>query len=126
MYFYYYIKIILSMGILFFTASYGVIYLSFIFLAYGTGVGRPILTSKLSKSVEREETGSLMGVNNSFVSIAQIIAPIVGGAILLYLPSQILPLRPVLILLCILLLWNWSISNPSKTKEVYLSYKKEL
>jgi len=111
------LTMILSMVILIFITTYWVAYIAFIFLAYGTGVGRPILTSKLSKSVEREETGSVMGVNNSFSSIAQIIAPIIGGAILVYLPSQTLPLSSGLILLCILLLWRWGITNPSKSDE---------
>lgn len=119
-------SMILSMGILIFTESYWVGYLAFIFIAYGTGVSRPILTSKLSKSVKREETGSLMGVNNAFVSLAQIIAPIGGGAILLYLPSYMLPISSGLILLCILLLWNWSLTNPVKQNKYSLSYKKEL
>lgn len=117
------LAMILSMVILIFTITYWVGFIAFIFLAYGTGVCRPILTSKLSKSVEREETGSLMGVNNSFSSIAQIIAPIVGGAILLYLPSQILPLSSGLILLCILLLWRWSINNPDKSDEEINKHK---
>lgn len=108
------LTMIIPMVILIFTTTYWIIYIAFLFLAYGTGVSRPILTSKLSKSVEREEMGSVMGVNNSFGSIAQIIAPIVGGAILLYLPSQFLPFSSGLILLCILLLWHWGITKPSK------------
>ncbi|MFX1398178.1 MAG: MFS transporter [Promethearchaeota archaeon] len=111
------LTMILSMVILIFTTTYWVVYIAFLFLAYGTGVNQPILTSKLSKSVEKEETGSVMGVNNSLGSMTQIIAPIVGGAILLYLPSQNLPLSSVLIFSCIFLLWRWGIANPSKSDE---------
>lgn len=85
------LALIITMVSLVAITNYLVVFIPLIFLAFGTGVVRPILTSKLSKSVDKEETGSLMGVNNSFSSIAQIITPIIGGLILQYLPSQVLP-----------------------------------
>ncbi len=82
---------IFTMGFLVFTTDFWIVFLPLAFLAFGTGVSRPILTSKLTKSVIKSETGSLLGVNNALTSIGQIIAPIAGGAIIQFLPSQTLP-----------------------------------
>ncbi|MCW4015838.1 MAG: hypothetical protein NWF06_05660, partial [Candidatus Bathyarchaeota archaeon] len=64
---------------------------------YGTGVGRPILISSLTNSVTQEETATILGVNNSLTSIAQIITPIAGGFMLEYLPPQLLPLTSAVV-----------------------------
>ena len=63
-------------------------YLPISFLAFGTGVTRPILTSKLTKAVKREETSSILGVNNALNSISQIITQILSGFILQFLPTK--------------------------------------
>lgn len=102
---------IFSMTFLIFSTSYWIVYLPFFFLAFGTGVVRPILTSKLTKSVKKEETGSLLGVNNALTSIGMIITPILGGFILYFLPSQMLPLYSVIIFALIFLLWKWAFVN---------------
>ena len=86
------IAMIVSMVSLAFSADYLIVFIPLIFLAYATGVIRPILTSKLSNSVTKNETATLLGVNNSLTSVAQILTPFVGGFILQYLPSQTLPL----------------------------------
>lgn len=83
--------IITMIGMTLFT-DYLLVFLPLIFLAYGTGVVRPVLTSKLTNSVTKNQTATLLGVNNSLTSIAQIITPIAGGFILQYLPSPILPI----------------------------------
>ncbi|MBY9006340.1 MAG: MFS transporter [Candidatus Lokiarchaeota archaeon] len=85
------ISMVFTMVILVFTTDYIFAYFPLIFIALGTGVCRPILTSKLTKSINKEETGSILGVNNALSSIAQIIAPILGGAFIQYFPSFFLP-----------------------------------
>ena len=90
-------SMIISMVTLAFSAAYLFVFVPLIFLAYGTGVSRPLLTSKLTNSVTQKETGTILGVNNSLTSIAQIIAPILGGFIIEYLPSQTLPLLSAII-----------------------------
>ncbi len=100
-----------SMVMLIFTTNFLFVYIPLIFLAFGTGVGRPILTSKLTKNVKREETGSLLGVNNALGSIAQIITPILGGVMIQYLP-QLLPASSAFFFLLIFLLWKWGLINP--------------
>lgn len=82
---------IFTMGFLVFSTDFWIVFIPLVFLAFGTGISRPILTSKLTKTVTKLETGSLLGVNDALTSIGQIITPIAGGAIIEYLPSQTLP-----------------------------------
>jgi len=103
---------IFAMFFLIFSASYWIVYLPFFFLAFGTGVVRPILTSKLTNTVKREETGSLLGVTNSLTSIGQIITPILGGIMLYFLPTQMLPALSATIFVLIIILWKWMIIPP--------------
>ncbi|NHJ22890.1 MAG: MFS transporter [Candidatus Lokiarchaeota archaeon] len=105
---------IIAMSFLIFSISYWIVFFPLFFLAFGTGVARPILTSKLTKTVKREETGSLLGVNNSLTSIGQIITPILGGIVLQFLPTQILPISSAIIFTLIIILWKWMIISPNK------------
>jgi DHA1 family tetracycline resistance protein-like MFS transporter len=91
--------------------EYLFVFVPLIFLAYGTGVGRPILTSKLTNSVTQKETATVLGVNNSLTSVAQIITPIAGGFILEYLPSQTLPLLSALFFVSLALFLRNSFSK---------------
>ena len=93
----------ISMVVLVFSAEYLIVFVPLAFLAYGTGVSRPILTSELTNSVTQKETGTILGVNNSLTSIAQIITPILGGFVVEYLPTQILPLLSAIIFSSLLL-----------------------
>ncbi|TRO47224.1 MFS transporter [Candidatus Bathyarchaeota archaeon] len=93
------IAMIISMIGLAFSPDYMFVFIPLIFLAYGTGVVRPVITSRLTNSVTEKKTATLLGVNNSLNSIAQIITPIVGGFMIQYLPSQTLPLVSVLFFL---------------------------
>ncbi len=95
------------------STDYLFVFVPLIFLAYGTGVTRPILTSKLANSVTKRETATVLGVNNSLVSVAQIITPIVGGFMLQYLPSQTLPIVSAIFLASIF----FYMRNKAKRKE---------
>ena len=86
------IAMIVSMVMLALSTEYLIVFVPLIFLAYATGVIRPILTSKLSNSVTQQKTATVLGVNNSLTSIAQIVTPIIGGFMIQYLPSQTLPI----------------------------------
>jgi DHA1 family tetracycline resistance protein-like MFS transporter len=100
-------SMIFAMVFLIFSSTYWIVYVPYFFIAFGTGVARPILTSKLTNAVKREEAGSILGVNNSLTSIGQIISPILGGVIINYLPSQTLPTISALIFVLIIVLWRW-------------------
>jgi DHA1 family tetracycline resistance protein-like MFS transporter len=106
-------SMIISMATLVFSTEYLFVFVPLVFLAFGTGVGRPILTSKLTNSVTQKDTGAILGVNNALTSVAQIIAPILGGFIIEYLAPQTLPLMSAIIFtLLILFLRNTTKNNP--------------
>lgn len=108
------LALVISMISLVFITEHLIVFIPLIFLSFGTGIVRPILTSKLSKSVEKEETGSLMGVNSSLHSVVQIITPLLGGLILQYFPSQTLPAVSAMFFFLVFVLWGLGISNPVK------------
>ncbi len=108
---------IFTMAFLIFSTNYWIVYIPLSFLAFGSGVIRPILTSKLTKTVKREETGSLLGVNNALISIGQIITPILGGLILQFLPSQMLPLFSAVMFVLIFLVWRWAFVKPFQSEK---------
>ena len=97
------VSMIISMVTLAISAEYLIVFVPLIFLAFGTGVSRPLLTSKLMNCVTQKETGSILGVNNSLTSVAQIVTPILGGFMIEYLPSQTLPILSAIIFTLLLL-----------------------
>ncbi|MHA1933433.1 MAG: MFS transporter, partial [Promethearchaeota archaeon] len=109
--------LIATFSFLIFTTSYWIAFIPMALLSFGTGVVRPVLMSKVSKSVKRKDTGSVMGVNNSLSSIAMIITPILGGFFIEYLPSQILPASSTVIFILIFVLWKWVFPSSSKDKK---------
>jgi len=112
--------LIATFSILIFTTNYWIAFIPMALLSFGTGVVRPVLISKVSKSVKREDTGSVMGVNNSLSSIAMIITPILGGFFIEYLPSQILPASSAVIFILIFVLWKWVFPSSSKDIEDHM------
>ena len=106
-------SMIASMVTLVFSTEYLFVFVPLVFLAFGTGVGRPILTSRLTNSVTQKETGAILGVNNALTSVAQIIAPVFGGFIIEYWAPQTLPLLSAIIFtLLILFLRSTTKNNP--------------
>jgi len=81
------IALMISMIAMIFSYEAWVVFIPMTFLAYGTGVARPILTSQLTKSVSKSEFATILGVSNSLNSLGQIITPILGGLMLMYLGS---------------------------------------
>jgi len=116
---------IFTMTFLIFSTSYWIVYLPLSFLAFGSGVVRPILTSKLTKAVKKEETDSLLSVSNALTSIGQIITPILGGFILQVLPSQMLPISSAVIFTLIFLIWRWAFVNSVQEEKEQVIKSKE-
>jgi MFS family permease len=52
------------------------------FSSFGNGVLRPALTSIITQQVSRAEQGVVLGLNQSLLSIAQIIGPAIAGALI--------------------------------------------
>jgi len=50
-----------------------------LFSAFGNGVLRPVITSRMTQAVGRHEQGAALGVSGSLQSIAMALAPPVGG-----------------------------------------------
>ena len=53
--------------------------LSIALLALGNGCLGPTLLSQLSKNAEQREQGEVLGLNQSFGSLARIVGPAIGG-----------------------------------------------
>ena len=105
------ISMISMMVLLILTDNFWFALLPMTLMAYGTGVSRPILTSKLANSVQQSQTGTVLGVNNSLVSMVQIIAPSLGGSILEYGTSNLLVILSGLIYVILLIFWYQNHSN---------------
>lgn len=109
------VAMLLSMLLMGITTSFFIAFIPMTFLAYGTGVSRPILTSKLTNTVDQSQTGTLLGVNNSLVSSIQITAPTMGGLLLTYVNAPSLALASSLVYLLLLAFWylnQQSVRNP--------------
>jgi MFS family permease len=52
------------------------------FSAFGNGVLRPVITSRITQAVGRHEQGAALGVSGSLQSIALVLSPLVGGALI--------------------------------------------
>jgi DHA1 family tetracycline resistance protein-like MFS transporter len=50
--------------------------------SFGTGILRPALTSLITQQVGRGEQGVVLGLNQSLLSIAQIVGPAIAGALI--------------------------------------------
>jgi DHA1 family tetracycline resistance protein-like MFS transporter len=77
----------------FFTAALGYAFLGFsfavlplllsaTFASFGTGVLRPALTSLITQEVSRGEQGVVLGLNQSLLSVAQIVGPAIAGLLI--------------------------------------------
>jgi MFS transporter, DHA1 family, tetracycline resistance protein len=53
-----------------------------VFASFGTGVLRPTLTSLVTQTAGRHEQGTVLGLNQSLNSIAQIVAPMIAGLLI--------------------------------------------
>ena len=53
-----------------------------LFTSFGGGVLRPVLISEIAEQVNPRERGQVIGVNQSIQSLAQIVAPIAGTALI--------------------------------------------
>jgi MFS family permease len=51
-------------------------------IAVGLGVGNTVMTSALSKAVDRREVGGVLGIQTSIMSLARVVGPIAGGFLL--------------------------------------------
>jgi DHA1 family tetracycline resistance protein-like MFS transporter len=57
----------------------GVLILAGTVQSYGSGVLRPALTSLITQNIDRREQGTILGLTQSLLSVAQIVSPAIGG-----------------------------------------------
>ena len=62
--------------------SIAVLLIAATFSSFGNGVLRPALTSLITQNVSRDEQGVVLGLNQSLLSVAQIVAPMIAGALI--------------------------------------------
>jgi DHA1 family tetracycline resistance protein-like MFS transporter len=77
-----FLSLVVSYSILGPIHSLGALALVSTISSFGNGVLRPTLSSLVSQSVGRHEQGVALGLTQSLNSVAQIIAPIVGGILI--------------------------------------------
>lgn len=53
-------------------------------LSFGGGATTPVLTSLITKSVDRAEVGGMLGISASVDSASRVVAPIVGNGLLAF------------------------------------------
>jgi DHA1 family tetracycline resistance protein-like MFS transporter len=61
------------------TSTTGLLVVVATFVAFGQGVLRPTLTSLVSQLARRDEQGVVLGLSQSLTSLAQMVAPPIGG-----------------------------------------------
>lgn len=69
-------------GLLAFTYTLPVLVMVTTISSFGTGALRPALTSLITQNASRREQGIVLGLTQSLMSVAQIVAPIVAGALI--------------------------------------------
>ena len=69
-------------AVLGFSSGIGLLLLAASCSSFGTGVLRPALTSLITQQVSRNEQGVVLGLNQSLLSIAQIVGPAIAGALI--------------------------------------------
>jgi MFS family permease len=65
-----------------FTSGIALLLVAAGFASFGNGVLRPALTSLITQQVSRNEQGVVLGLNQSLLSVGQIVAPALAGALI--------------------------------------------
>jgi len=69
-------------ALLAFTGNLTWLLVALVFTTFGTGVLRPVLTSLITQKASRSEQGAVLGLTQSLTSVAQILAPALGGLLI--------------------------------------------
>jgi len=69
---------------LFISGSFVMFIFSMIILAVANAIVQPLINTILSLETDAQSQGSILGINASYMSIGQILGPIVGGAVATY------------------------------------------
>jgi MFS family permease len=69
-------------ALLAFSFSIAMLLIAITVSAFGSGALRPAITSLITQQVDRREQGVVLGLNQSLLSIAQIVGPAIAGALI--------------------------------------------
>ena len=72
----------LGYGLLTFPRSVPFLLVVLALSGFGSGVVRPVLTSLITQAADRNQQGVILGLNQSLNAIAQIIGPLISGALI--------------------------------------------
>ncbi|HSW89315.1 MAG TPA: MFS transporter [Patescibacteria group bacterium] len=78
----------LSFVIMGFSHTFHMFIFASIVMAIGNSFLLPLLTALLSKHARKEDQGGILGINQSYASLANIIGPLVGGALAVHSVSS--------------------------------------
>jgi DHA1 family tetracycline resistance protein-like MFS transporter len=111
--------IILTISLLIwaFTGSIILLLIIMIPLAGTSGVLNTVLRSSLTKVVDKEEVGGILGISSSFESLTRVIAPSLGGLLLGSLGTWAPGVAGGVIMFCVIILAWVTIFNQSHDKQ---------
>lgn len=93
---------IVSLSLMAITTSYNFLLPITVLFAVGTGLNYPLMMGDISRSINKEEQGAILGVANSLDSFANIIGPLAGGVLLSTpFPNSILLLTILITSICL-------------------------
>jgi DHA1 family tetracycline resistance protein-like MFS transporter len=87
-------------------------------LALAGGVLNTIIQSSITKSVDREEVGGILGISTSLEAVTRVIAPVAGGFLLQKLGLWAPGVFSAILMLWALVLAYWRIVLPSHRQPV--------
>lgn len=97
-------------GILIILSSLAWGYVSFVVLILAYGVASspiaPVVTGLLSERTKAEDQGGILGINQAYASLGQIIGPLMAGVLLTYSSRWAFVLTGVLLLIAIIPSWR--------------------
>lgn len=108
--------LVLAFFLLYLVNLYPVFLLILVLFSLANAFVNPLVQSLLSKETDARSQGSIMGLNTSYMSIGQIVGPVVGGLVAtVSLPMPFLG-GSLLSLICVyLLVDHWRRSRPKPT-----------
>ncbi len=106
----------LAYGMLWFADNMPLFCVTLVFWAVGSAMVEPTLTALLSVRAKASERGAVMGVSDSVNSLAMIVGPAAGAAIIGINP-RLLGVIPAAAALCAILLPQWKKDEPKEQRE---------
>lgn len=75
------VVVLLSFVAMGLTSTFNTFLIACIFLAIGNSFLAPIITTLLSKHAKKADQGGIMGINQAYLSLANVAGPVIGGAL---------------------------------------------